>query len=257
MLLDLAQWLASVQLEEGWWRYPSSPPGDLSNTQYALLGLRAAHDCGAQVPLPALMKALENTLAAQEKSGPKVRRIRVGSGKPGESDYVEGADPARGWGYQRIDPVWVTGSMTTAGIAVLAICRDILSKEKYPGYTNEIDRKVVQSVQDGFAWLDSKWAVDKNPPPGGPAWHYYYLYGLERACAFAGRDHVGRHDWYAEGSEYLVGHQQGDGRWSTGALGAKEMEPSDLCDTAWALLFLKRATRPTKEIQPPVVTSGG
>src|SRR5439155_23417087 len=76
---DLAQWLASVQLEEGWWRYPSSPPGDLSNTQYALLGLRAAHDCGAQVPLPALMKALENTLAAQEKSGPKVRRIRVGS----------------------------------------------------------------------------------------------------------------------------------------------------------------------------------
>ena len=255
---ELARWLASVQMEDGWWRYPATPPSDLSNTQYALLGLRAAHDCGAQVPMLAIMKALEGTLAAQEKDGPKVRRLIPGGGKPGDTDYaVDSGDKARGWKYQRLDGIAATGSMTTAGISALAICRDILMKEKYTGYTDELERKVSRSVQDGFAWLDAKFAVDKNPPPGSPAWHYYYLYGLERACMFGGRDRIGKHDWYAEGAQVLVGAQKGDGRWSTGALGASELAPSDLCDTAWALLFLKRATRPMIPIKAPVVTSGG
>ena len=145
--------------------------------------------------------------------------------------------------------------MTTAGIAVLAICRDALLKpQRYAGFTEELERKVRRSVQDGFAWLDLNFAVNCNPPPGAPAWHYYYLYGLERACAVGGRDMIGKHDWYVEGSKYLVAEQKKEGRWSTGALGAKEVPPDDLLDTEWALLFLKKATFPT--IPMPVVTGG-
>src|SRR5262245_25708114 len=33
---ELASWLVDVQsAEDGWWRYPHTPPSDLSNTQYA------------------------------------------------------------------------------------------------------------------------------------------------------------------------------------------------------------------------------
>ena len=150
------------------------------------------------------------------------------------------------------------GSMTTAGIAALAICNDALLKpERWGGYTDDLERKARRSVQDGFAWLDKNWAVDKNPPAGAPAWHYYYLYGLERACAFAGRDAVGPHDWYVEGAKYLLGQQKADGRWSTGSLGSDgQIGASDLCDTAWALLFLKKATKPTVPMPAPVVTGG-
>jgi hypothetical protein len=257
---ELASWLVSVQLPEGWWRYPQFPPGDLSNAQYALLGLRAARDCGASVPLEVFLKTLRFTLENQEKDGPKVRRIVKGSGKPGESDYaVDSGDRARGWGYQPgLGPTGVTGSMTTAAIAVLAIARDALSRpEKYGGYDDATERAAARAVQDGFAWLDKHWAVDRNPPAGAPAWHYYYLYGLERACAYAGREAVGLHDWYVEGAQHLVGAQKADGRWSTGSLGTDEILASDLCDTAWALLFLKKATRPTAPIPAPVVTPGG
>jgi len=257
LVQELATWLVSVQLSEGWWRYPAYPPGDLSNAQYALLGLRAARDCGANVPAECFVRALTYTLAQQEQDGPKVRRIIKGTGKPGESDYaVDSGDRARGWRYQAAEG-GISGSMTTAGIAVLAICRDALLKpERYGGFDEAAERAAGRAVQDGFAWLDKHWAVDKNPPPGAAGWHYYYLYGLERACAFAGRETVGARDWYAEGAKYLVGAQQPTGKWSTGAIGAEEIVPSDLIDTAWALLFLKKATRPTVLVPAPVVTSG-
>lgn len=255
---ELASWLVSVQREDGWWRYPHTPPPDLSNTQYALLGLRAARDCGAEVPLSKFLLAMEKTLATQQPDGEKVRRV-IPATKPGDTEYaVDSGDRARGWAYQGGTGELVTGSITTAAIAVLAICRDALTKpSRFGPYTDDLDRKVGRSVQDGFAWLDRNFAVTHNPPRGAPAWHYYYLYGLERACAFAGREHVGKHDWYVEGAEYLVGAQKADGRWSTGAIGANEIAPSDLCDTAWALLFLKKASRPTVPIPAPVVTSGG
>jgi hypothetical protein len=259
-LEDVARWLGTVQLDDGWWRYPHSPPGDLSNTQYAMLGLREAHDCGIRVSPQIFMKVLEATLDAQEKDGPKIKRIIPGTGKPGEGDYaVESGDRARGWCYMRDHPL-ITGSMTTAGIAVLSICNHCLKQpERWGGYTDDLERKVKRSVQDGFAWLDKNFAVDKNPPAGSPAWHYYYLYGLERACAFGGeeRDKVGKHDWYAEGAKLLVSQQKEDGRWSTGAIGGEgKIAASDLCDTAWALLFLKKATKPTVPIRAPVVTGG-
>ena len=261
-LEEVAVWFGEVQLDDGWWRYPAAPPGDLSNTQYALLGLRAAHDCGVKISPQIFQKACEATLEAQEKDGPKVNRIIPSGGKPGEREYAyDRGDRARGWGYQK-EGTRIMGSMTTAALAVLSICNDALIKpERFGGYTPELEKKVVRSVQDGFAWLDKNYAVDKNPPPGAPAWHYYYLYGLERACAFGGvdRDLIGKHEWYVDGAKLLVAQQQAaDGRWSTGALGQAEAKigGSDLCDTAWALLFLKKATKPTIPIRPPVVTGG-
>jgi hypothetical protein len=112
-------------------------------------------------------------------------------------------------------------------------------------------------MQDAFAWLEHHFAVLYNPPSGAPAWHYYYLYGLERAAVLGGRDLLGTKDWYLEGARYLVGAQRPDGRWSTGALGFAEFEASDALDTAWAILFLARATRPAPPLPAPVVTGGG
>ena len=60
----------------------------------------------------------------------------------------------------------------------------------------------------------------------------------------------------AVGLSFVLAQQKPDGRWSTGAIGAREIGPSDFCDTAWAILFLKKASRPTQPIPAPVVTTG-
>jgi hypothetical protein len=254
---DLVNWLVRVRQEPSTWGYPDHRD-DLSNTQYAYLGLRAARDCGAKVPSIVFLKGIETLLARQEQDGPKIPRIIPGAG-PSDSPYaVNAGDRARGWSYLS-QPFLATGSMTTAGIAVLAICHDALVRPKrVEAYTSQQERAVKQAVQDGFSWLDLHWAVDKNPPDGAPAWHYYYLYGLERAAVLGGRDLIGEHDWYLDGARYLVSHQAADGRWSTRTFGGEngEYEASDVVDTAWAILFLARATRPAPPLRPPVVTEG-
>jgi hypothetical protein len=253
----LADFLVRAQKETGGWGYPAHRE-DNSNTQYALLGLRAARDCGANVPPTTFEKAMGMALLWQEADGPKQKRLIPGAG-PGSSPYViDSPDRARGFPYLR-DPYLATGSMTTSGIAILAISHDALLRPRHlERYDGPKQNATTQAIQDAFAWLDKHFDVTRNPPGNAPNWHLYYLYGLERACALAGRPLVGLHDWYLEGARHLVSIQKEDGRWATGALGIPgEFEASDVLDTAWALLFLKRATRPIQPIPPPVVTSGG
>ncbi len=256
---DMAMWLVNSQEENGEWSYPKPRP-DLSNTQYALLGLRAARDCGGIVPGKVFLRVIERLLASQEQEGPKVLRT-LGGEKKGDTIYkIDSGDRARGWSYLP-SPFLATGSMTTAGISCLAICHDALTRpRKLPAYTPKLKRKTARAIQDGFAWLDIHFTVTINPPSQAPAWHYYYLYGLERAAVLAGRTLVGKHDWYILGARYLIGRQrkgkpeEGGGRWSTGMLGGTDYKASDVLDTAWAILFLKKATRPAQPIPGPVVT---
>jgi hypothetical protein len=226
----------------------------VSNTQYALLGLRAARDCGAVVKALTFLRAAEWLLALQQADGPKVQRVEVG-GKKGEREYVSDAgDRARGWPYQRpTNPT--TGSTTTAALTALVIANDaLLRPSRFGGYDSKKEGVVRRSVQDGFAWLDKNFSVSQNV--GGSGWLHSYLYGLERCALLAGRELVGKHDWYPLGAEHLLGTQKEDGRWATGVLGP-DTAPSDVVDTAWALLFLKRAVKPAVPVPAPVVTPGG
>ena len=250
---DMAMFLINTQETDGGFGYPK-PREDMSNTQYALLGLRAARDCGANVPGQVFKRVIDRLLAIQEADGPKVLRT-IGGTKKGEPVYkVDGGDRARGWRYL-VGPYPATGSMTTSGIGSLAICHDALTQpRRLPFYKPSDELAVQRAVADGFAWLDVNFAVDRNPGINAPAWHFYYLYGLERAAIFGGRTLIGAHDWYIEGARYLISHQKPDGRWNTGALGGSEYEASDVLDTAWAILFLKKATKPMKPIPGPVVT---
>ncbi|MDA1195924.1 MAG: hypothetical protein O2894_12160 [Planctomycetota bacterium] len=250
---DMAMFLVDTQEADGGFGYPK-PREDMSNTQYALLGLRAARECGGVVPGRVFKRVIDRLLALQEPEGPKVLRT-LGGTKKGDAIYkIDGGDRARGWSYMA-GPFPATGSMTTAGIASLVICHDALTQPaRLPMYDHKVENQVKRAVQDGFAWLDVNFTVERNPGMNAPPWHYYYLYGLERAAVFCDRGLIGSHDWYLLGARYLIAHQHGDGSWNTGNLGGKEYKPSAILDTAWAILFLKKATRPLKPLPAPVVT---
>ncbi len=203
---ELLEALLRNQLPNGSFAYKPGAGGDLSNTQYGVLGLRAAAQHGLKVAPEAWDKAAQYVISVLDDAG-------GGAYAPLGFRYAPGAV--------------ATGSMTSAGASILAICDEQLrGKSKSGG--------LIASARRGAEWLGQNFIVDGNPRGDG-SWTYYYLYGVERLGALLQQEEFGGHRWYREGARWLIGKQEGSGAWPPlggGALGS----------TAWALLFLTRAT---------------
>ena len=81
----------------------------------------------------------------------------------------------------------------------------------------------------------------RGRPGSGQACLYYYLYGLERAGRLSARRFIGDHDWYREGTEFLVNDQD---RLSHYWQGTWHAEQQPHISTALSLLFLAKGRRP-------------
>ena len=253
----LIRWIEENQAEKIW-RYPGPADADqdLSNTQYALLALQAAGRCGLETSPAVYRRALSYLLAHQAKNGPSVQLyVANPAWQPGVDRYgpVMPARKARARGWSYLPGTRSTGSMTTAGIACLAIIKERL---RDLGVLTVEERKAIDAaLRDGVGWFTPNFTVDRNP--GNPSWHYYYLYGLERAGDLLGLRYMGTHDWYREGAEHLIGAQFEGGSWA----GAGKDDPNghgqtELVRTCFALLFLKRATVPPTVPVGPAITGG-
>lgn len=235
--------LVAAQDVGGLWSYGvgTRPSGayDLSNTQYALLGLRAAADCGIAVPLEVWRNALDALVGLQDEAGEEMSLV----GREVRGGYVFRTDrkaAARGFPYQRgpldargprppIEAPDATGSMTTAGVACVAICVEGLWRHRR--FSGASRAKAERSLRDGQAWMQKHFSVTENP--NNPNWHLYYLYGLERMGMLLGIRWLGEHDWYKEGADVLLGlEDKPQGGWG------------NTIDTSFAILFLKRSTMP-------------
>jgi len=266
---EVALWLQRQQRPEGLWRYPEGGQ-DLSNTQYAALGLWSAHRLGVEVDKGVVRRMLEETLARQQEDGGRVpfiqdpRLNRAHKGEHRSSSTIK----ARGWRYMpeeeveqedgtmRKVPYPYSGSMTSAGIAILGIGRDILG-DKDAWLDKSRDRQLRMSMWEGLAWLQKNWDLRDNPGQPGN-WPFYWIYGLERCARLSGVEFVGEHDWYYEGAVRLVADQRPDGSWPK----TQRMRPkgdqnvrwwSDQVDTCFAILFLTRST-PEIRTPPPAIT---
>jgi hypothetical protein len=224
---DAAHWLVEQQGEGQFpvWRYPRGAY-DLSNTQYALFGLSAANRCGvptSRVWLP----VVRFLIAAQEKGGPELqvsRYVRDGAYLHRKRERAR----ARGFGYVlESEP---TGSMTSAGLCSLILCQQALHRSG--AFKRDYSKRTRTAIRDALAWLEEYYDITENPFRGG-AWWTYYLYNIERAGVLLDMRFIGTRDWYQEGSEELMSIQNRNGSFAGG-----------LVNTAFALLFLKRATVP-------------
>ncbi|MGE0193076.1 MAG: hypothetical protein AB7T63_13665 [Planctomycetota bacterium] len=223
---------------DGHWRYPEGGM-DLSNTQYALLGLWAAARCGFEIPEAVWMSSLTWLLGVQAPTGRPVK-LHVNEVR-GEYRVVWTQD-ARERGFRYMENHPYSGSMTTAGIACLAICQEHLwGSRRFPP---KLRKRVRKSIEDALAWMQEHFDVKSNPGAAGDATQHltYYLYGMERAGLLARARFMGRYDWYLEGATYLLESQRGNGSWDF---------YDYLRDTAFAILFLKRSAGRLKN---PVIT---
>lgn len=254
---ELVEWMEGNQGDHGGWRYGEPlvgrtgrrrakqlpPHGDLSNSQYALLGLKSASRCGVEVEKKTWLRSAEYFLRGQEPEGPRIERYQPL--KPGET-AARVWDRARGFGYYspfHLSRGHAYGSMTVGGISSLAILQSELDGKR--GVPRAVDRDLERGIHDGAAWMGEHFDVTRNPKHDG--WHYYYLYGLERAGRIAGIDWMGRHDWYGEGALFLVeaqltGREPGRGYWRDAG--------SDVLNTCFALLFLRKGTKAVRRRGP-------
>ena len=185
-IANYATWLAQAQLGNGMWSYDGPGRGDNSNTQFAILGLKAAMDAGVRVPETVLRRANTHFRNSQQGDG--------------------------GWGYTPGQAA--TGSMTTAGLTGLYVTGAALAPERATCGVHKRDR----SIEGGLTWLGNNWSIRQNPGRGGGSWLYYYLYGVERVGVLSGRRTIGGRDWFREGATFLVGAQKRDGSWGGGTL---------------------------------------
>ncbi len=206
---------------------------NFSSTQYSILGLKSSSRMGISVP-PSTWR---RTLSYISKSAvPSVNEINVLLHRR-SGGTIERMTRPLGWSYMHPDPD-ASGSMTTAALSTMAICESELARAKE--WTDQDSRMFDELALGAAAWLQEKYSIRSSPEEGcgwAPAMLFYYLYGLERACILWELEKIGGHDWFLEGTTMILSWQNPDGSWTS-------RRDARVIDTAWALLFLKRATIP-------------
>jgi hypothetical protein len=236
----ILRYIIAGQLKNGSWFYPGQPGnGDTSITQYAMLGLWSAARADIEIPLDVWDRAAAWHIKTQLNDGGFTYHPMSGNG-----------------GFKR--------TMTAAAVGSLHIARmhlypnsklgSVKRRKKVgprkfrflervdldnPGSKRNSKRKSVKTTgkptttlsaiddaaKRGIARLANDWSVDN-----GGAYTHYYLYALERMTALANIDLIGKHDWYAEASSFLLKTERGDGSWGGSV------------ETSFSLLCLGKAT---------------
>ncbi len=225
----IASYLTTNQNANGTWDYTNRNSGDTSITQYGVLGLWEAENCGVPVH-PSNWERLASWLISTQR---------------GDGGWCYHPDEGGGNASE-------TCSMTAAALGSLLICRRQL--EPYRQSHREVSPLLVrlsaevgsdfkpsikeaefeQATRRGISWLSAHFTT--NPPLSGAS-PYYMLYGIERIGALADRQTLGRLDWYQRGGNFIRSSQQADGSWNA----AHGVEPN----TAWAVLFITKSTAKT------------
>jgi hypothetical protein len=295
MVRSLSQWRG----KKGLWGYGSgysATAGDISNTQFALLGWLCASRLGVSVPRTEIPEITDQVMALQWEKGPVVN-LKVASEPRGDGYGVDvrlssGDGKARPFSYRSRQG---TRASTTLG-ALFGLGATLTLSEARTLGEDGWKQGVMDAVRDGAAWVQLNFTVSGNPSIegddeatgtspqlereqrvtlGDPTWLGYYLLSLEQFCSTWKITRLGEADWYESGAEYLLGRQAKDGSWSLGALGVRgdvvvsgapdlgtgHTHRKQLVDTALGLLFLKRATARTvrgrDEPTRPVTPSSG
>ena len=247
-------WLVASQWDEDciWWNvnkdnwyyggfgYGSHSRPDLSNTQWALMGLDAA---GLPLDDPTWKKAqiflarCQNrhttvTINFDDETSYTVQPYTWQSNDGGFIYYPETSLAGGTRSY---------GSMTAAGIWSLLLCGVDVDDPRLRGDG---------TIKGGLEWVVDHYTWERNPemPDGsGRRFQYYYYVTLSKALTMARMRTINGHDWYQDLSDKLVSLQYPDGHWVNSYTGHGSEYMPEL-STAYSILSLQtRGGPPPKE----------
>ncbi len=245
---ELAELLISHHQKGGSWRYNlKMNQHDISNGQFAVLGLKAASRCGIRSSKELWEEVLDYYIRYQAQDGPKTKYKEFKAfSRNGTPEFYVFPARARGWSYHFGYPKAAStiGSHVNIGLSCLVLSYEELMKIG-SSFAKKNRSQIKYAIRDGLSWLTNHWCVEARPN-AGKFYYHYYVYSLGRVGTLIENRFIGDHDWYREMAEYLLEKQHADGHWGirSGEWG------SDISSTSFTLLFLMRST------PPPVITVG-
>ncbi|MCA8964358.1 MAG: hypothetical protein H6838_02015 [Planctomycetes bacterium] len=208
---DLGRLLRRQTSKGGFHYQENSNHWDLSNTQYAALGLRAAVALGLDVD-----KRVWTDMA---------KAVRDLQDNYGGFGYSPGGATDTRLSY---------ASMTAAGIAALAICQQQL------GEKSRVGKSLDKEIGRGWQWFERNVATIGSL---NERRCFYFHYGLERAGILCDVEKVGEVSWYERGAKMFIAAQMASGGWTSaqdGVMGMVADAAGDPVATSFAILFLRR-----------------
>ncbi|MFN8709212.1 MAG: DUF4159 domain-containing protein [Planctomyces sp.] len=202
-------------IDAGLWGYDIEGRGDnhrtdRSNGQYAILALRDASYFGVNISQDTWKRTHTHWTTLQAQDG--------------------------GWSYTTNGNP--TGSMTAAGLSTVAITTRMIEDDSDVDEQGRPDccstPQPDTAMEKGRQWMARNFKVNSNPKESN--WHYYYLYGLERAGRLSNVRFFGQHDWYREGARFFISSQLASGDW----ISQGGSEKDAVMSTSMALLFLSK-----------------
>jgi hypothetical protein len=211
-------WLIENRVKEngkllGWTYTSARRLPDNSNTQYALLGLHAGHLAGARIPRAIWKEIQDFYLDTQLANG--------------------------GFGYNRGNAMSYL-TMDTAGLCGMIISGLELNSAREKDLKNGTfencgEYKENEKLHKTLNLIGERFTVNLQSRV------YYNLYGIERTGRLSGLRFLGAHDWYREGSKFLVRQQAAGGQWPSQD---RQFDQWPLINTSFALLFLSKGRTP-------------
>lgn len=159
---------------------------DHSVSQYAVLGMWACEQAGAEVPTQ-YWSFMEN-------------------------GWIHDQQPDGGWCYEAKPTAKnpVDASMTAAGVATLFITQDYLHADTGIFCTGNITNPHIDA---GLKWMSDNF---NHVYTDHSYYHPYYgLFGVERIGVASGLKYFGKVDWYQSGADWLVKNQHKTGSWGS------------------------------------------
>ncbi len=253
-LIEIRDYLVATQRDSGAWDYPATsmqPSGDTSITQYGILGLWAVHRAGIPVEATVWSRAAKYHEATQASDG-GFSYHPYEAGQNPQHTTATASMTAAGMGSTLITELILYGDPTNSraaerprrrfGVLELRPETDeptqVLAPKK-PGdavISREALRKIIPAAERSVGRRFEEGLKGTYP--------VYFLYGCERSGAISQKEQFGDVPWYERGCEYLLMTQLPDGTW-----GASAAFPPGV-DTAFAVLFLSRATQSLIPVRP-------
>lgn len=245
----LVKWLVNARIpDKGVWSYESRPTRGLydhSNTHFAILGIGVGLKNDIKVPPAVLSQITLHLHQARRTDGSSFRLELTPTSRftpvttPGKSEpSVVNVTPG-GWPYEGTGVP--TPSMTAAGASNLLIVMDGL--QRLGKQRSGLTKKAKRVLYSALAWMSEH----MNEYLASDSLNWYTLYSLEKVGDLGGIEKFNGRDWFREGCETLMKNQRRDGSWRNHV------------DTAFAVLFMTRATRPYNDLYeaPTIVTGPG
>lgn len=242
--------LLDRQKANGAWGYPFEEVGDTSMTQFAVMGLWMAQECGVKVSDEVWVNVCNWLLRTQDPDGGFVYH----PADPGKPERMKQVDSGNG-----------RYGVTAGAAGSLYLIEASLGLRRLPSGEDELPvPSGLKRVERPKAPSDDAWRP--RPAPAGldvqrlsqaqrdvdywmqqnftvspPQYKHYYLYALERYQTVRSSDDESPRDkragWYDAVARDLLATQNADGSWlSEGISGVR-------ADTAFGMLFLLRSMR--------------